>query len=174
MLFRRSLLDVALPFPRAFEQRFHDHWLARAARVAGKVGFVDEPLHDYVQHGANVVRQPAANRGPTAPAIVGLALRCGLSGRADPRVVAPVRSSTISLEASVAAQLLSARCPRERDPRWLTRLVSFDGGQLRELSQICVDHVRDSRASRSRRENVEPALFAGRSWAMDHGPRSLR
>ena len=172
MLFRRSLLDVALPFPRAFEQRFHDHWLARAASVAGKVGFVDEPLHDYVQHGANVVGIQRPTEGRLAR-IVGLALRYCLSGRPIPE---SWRQTFVdySLEASVAAQLLSARCPCERDPRWLTRLVSFDGGQLRELSQICIDHVRDRRASRSRRENVERALFAGRSWAMDHGPRSLR
>ena len=31
MLFRRDLLDAAIPFPRAFPNMFHDHWLARVA-----------------------------------------------------------------------------------------------------------------------------------------------
>ncbi len=54
MLFRRELLDVALPFPDAPGAPYHDHWLALAALASGSVAYVDRPLYDYVQHGAAV------------------------------------------------------------------------------------------------------------------------
>jgi len=54
-LFRRELLEVALPFPTVPGEPFHDHWLACVALALGELAFVDRPLHDYVQHGANIV-----------------------------------------------------------------------------------------------------------------------
>lgn len=62
MLFRRKLLSVALPFPDAPGTQYHDHWLALVALTAGEIGYVDEPLYDYVQHGAAV--QGAARPEP--------------------------------------------------------------------------------------------------------------
>lgn len=66
-LFRRELLEVALPFPAAPGPQFHDHWLACVALALGEIAFVDRPLHDYVQHGDNVVGRheplPAELRG---------------------------------------------------------------------------------------------------------------
>jgi hypothetical protein len=55
MLFRRELLDAAMPFPPLVGPQFHDHWIAATALARGEIGFVDEPLYDYVQHGANAV-----------------------------------------------------------------------------------------------------------------------
>jgi O-antigen biosynthesis protein len=54
-LFRRELLDDALPFPPDTGRSYHDHWIACIALALGRIAFVDRPLHDYVQHGANVV-----------------------------------------------------------------------------------------------------------------------
>jgi hypothetical protein len=54
-LFRRELLDVALPFPPRLGGAYHDHWIAAVARAAGTIGYVDEPLYDYVQHGEQVL-----------------------------------------------------------------------------------------------------------------------
>jgi glycosyltransferase involved in cell wall biosynthesis len=54
-LFRRRLLDVALPFPNVGAPCYHDHWLACVALSSGRIAFVPRPLHDYVQHGSNVV-----------------------------------------------------------------------------------------------------------------------
>lgn len=53
-LFRRSLLEQALPFPRSW---VHDEWLAVIAAAAGSgtVDFMDEPLIDYRQHGGNQI-----------------------------------------------------------------------------------------------------------------------
>lgn len=50
-LFRRELLDAALPFPPRHGAAYHDHWLAQVALALGPLRYVDRPLHDYVQHG---------------------------------------------------------------------------------------------------------------------------
>jgi glycosyltransferase involved in cell wall biosynthesis len=50
-LFRRELLDVALPFPQPPGDQFHDHWLGLVALSTGRIAYVDRPLYDYVQHG---------------------------------------------------------------------------------------------------------------------------
>jgi glycosyltransferase involved in cell wall biosynthesis len=54
-LFRRELIDDALPFPTDTGRSYHDHWIACLALALGEIAFVERPLHDYVQHAANVV-----------------------------------------------------------------------------------------------------------------------
>ncbi len=49
-LFRRELLELALPFPDTPGFQFHDAWLSVMALAAGRVAYVDRPLYDYVQH----------------------------------------------------------------------------------------------------------------------------
>jgi len=61
-LFRRELLDYALPFPPGQFHHFHDHWLGLTALALGDVEFVDRPLYDYTQHGDAVLGHAAANR----------------------------------------------------------------------------------------------------------------
>lgn len=61
-LFRRDLLDDALPFPPAQFSHFHDHWIALTALARGEIAFVDRPLYEYVQHGAASLGHAAANR----------------------------------------------------------------------------------------------------------------
>jgi glycosyltransferase involved in cell wall biosynthesis len=55
-VFRRELLDLALPFPR-FETitQVHDHWLAVCAKATDGVLVVDDVVQDYIQHAANVL-----------------------------------------------------------------------------------------------------------------------
>jgi glycosyl transferase family 2 len=62
-LFRRELLDTALPFPPETPDAFHDQWLASAALATGSIAYVDRPLHDYVQHGSAQLGHAAATRG---------------------------------------------------------------------------------------------------------------
>ena len=62
-IFRRDLLDVALPFPQRFGDLFHDHWLAVVALATGTVAYVDRPLYDYVQHGEAAQGHALANLG---------------------------------------------------------------------------------------------------------------
>jgi len=54
-LFRRELLDLALPFPIRIGDAFHDHWLGLCAFCAGGVAYVERPLYDYYQHAGNVI-----------------------------------------------------------------------------------------------------------------------
>jgi glycosyltransferase involved in cell wall biosynthesis len=63
-LFRRELLDDALPFPLELAKPFHDHWLAIVALARGEIAYLDEPLYDYVQHGGAVIGHSEANRRP--------------------------------------------------------------------------------------------------------------
>jgi glycosyltransferase involved in cell wall biosynthesis len=63
-LFRQDLLDDVLPFPPALAQPFHDHWLAVVALARGAIGYMDEPLYDYVQHQGTVIGHSTANRRP--------------------------------------------------------------------------------------------------------------
>ncbi len=69
-LFRRRLLDAALPFPA---QWWHDEWLALIAAVVGRTDVIESALVDYRQHGANVIGVPSAApwlkavRGALAP-----------------------------------------------------------------------------------------------------------
>jgi glycosyltransferase involved in cell wall biosynthesis len=51
-VFRRSLLELALPFPDAW---VHDEWLAIIAAASGRIDFLDDELVDYRQHGGNAI-----------------------------------------------------------------------------------------------------------------------
>jgi glycosyltransferase involved in cell wall biosynthesis len=63
-LFRRKLLDRILPFPPTLGTQWHDHWIALVALASGRVGYVDRPLYDYVQHPDAIVGHAVANRSP--------------------------------------------------------------------------------------------------------------
>lgn len=55
-LFRPSLLDTALPFPRMETlTQNHDHWLGLCAAATEGYTVVDEVVQDYVQHGNNAI-----------------------------------------------------------------------------------------------------------------------
>jgi glycosyltransferase involved in cell wall biosynthesis len=55
-MFRRELLDTALPFPPGGtgQELYHDHWLALCAMATAPLAFVDRPTHDYVRHEESV------------------------------------------------------------------------------------------------------------------------
>ena len=53
MLINRALKEKALPFPR--DIIMHDYWLALAAAMCGKIGFINVPTILYRQHGRNTV-----------------------------------------------------------------------------------------------------------------------
>jgi hypothetical protein len=76
-LFRAELLDDLLPFPPRIDQAMHDWWTATTALALGDIGYVAEPLYDYVQHGGNVL-------GHVAPELQRLSIqemRAGLRER---------------------------------------------------------------------------------------------
>lgn len=82
-LFRRDLLDDALPLPPRFGNLYHDHWLALVARTTGEIAYVPRPLYDYVQHPGAVIGHAGANRGVVGGSFARrlLALRGRVPGR---------------------------------------------------------------------------------------------
>jgi glycosyltransferase involved in cell wall biosynthesis len=54
-LFRREVLELALPFPDSPGLEFHDHWIALVALATGELAYVDRPLYDYVQHSGAIL-----------------------------------------------------------------------------------------------------------------------
>jgi glycosyltransferase involved in cell wall biosynthesis len=76
-LYRRELVDRALPFPPPHGDIFHDHWLALVAMATGEVRYVDRPLYDYVQHPDAALGFVNANagRGRWGGRLADLALR---------------------------------------------------------------------------------------------------
>jgi glycosyltransferase involved in cell wall biosynthesis len=78
MLFRRALLERALPIP---EGLFHDWWLAFVAAAEGGVGWCAEPLVDYRQHGTSVTDVARLRSWGTRPAGRGTARYLAIAQR---------------------------------------------------------------------------------------------
>jgi glycosyltransferase involved in cell wall biosynthesis len=106
-LFRRDLLEFALPFPAVPGEQYHDHWLALVALSVGDLAYIDEPLYDYVQHGNAVLGHDVANVGSRGRPIL---------QRLDPRRLAETVNGWASayfevyLRLQALAQALLARC----------------------------------------------------------------
>lgn len=60
-LFRRQVIDRAMPFPPVHGRSPHDQWLACVALASGEIAYVDRCLQDYVQHPSTVFGHPAAH-----------------------------------------------------------------------------------------------------------------
>lgn len=106
-LFRRSLLDLALPFPAVAGDQYHDHWLGLVALSVGDIAYVDEPLYDYVQHQRAVLGHDEANAG---------SLGRPIARRLDPRQFRQTVNGWASayfdvyLRLQALAQALISRC----------------------------------------------------------------
>jgi glycosyltransferase involved in cell wall biosynthesis len=124
-LFRRSLLDFALPFPPGQFAHYHDHWLGLVALARGGISYVERPLYDYVQHGEASLGHAAANR------ITPLRARLGRL-RDDPRERVRVNRARYFIDVmrlSAFAAVLEMRCgPQMADEqrRALERFLSLD------------------------------------------------
>jgi len=66
-LMRREVAELALPFPEAPGDLFHDHWLGVVAMATGEVAYVDRPLYDYIQHGGAIQGKMAVEAKAPAP-----------------------------------------------------------------------------------------------------------
>lgn len=60
VVFRRDLLDIALPFAPDW---VHDEWLAALAAASGGLRMVEQQLVDYRQHGANQIGASSLSLG---------------------------------------------------------------------------------------------------------------
>lgn len=55
-IFRRELLELALPFPSmSTPAQYHDHWIGLCALAVDGIAVHDSVVQDYIQHGGNVV-----------------------------------------------------------------------------------------------------------------------
>ena len=113
-LFRRRVIDHALPFPAGPGWDFHDHWLALVAMALGELAYVDRPLYDYVQHPGAVLGRVVTKPSSTAGRRGFRARLPKLRGFLD-----RWRSAYFSmyLERALLAEVLLARCERQLTPR---------------------------------------------------------
>jgi glycosyltransferase involved in cell wall biosynthesis len=163
-LFRRDLLELALPFPQALAHDFHDQWLASAALYTGRIAYVDRPLQDYVQHDANVFGAEAANRRrgrgrlliPTRTRISEMLLRWRQEYFTYTRPV-ELRARLLQLRAGDQA--------RHQPRRVVRRLAALDRG-ARALPVVVWLYVRSFAAGLRRAPSMgnERLLVRGVAW----------
>ncbi|NNF76762.1 MAG: glycosyltransferase [Rhizobiales bacterium] len=70
----RTVAELACPFPMSgTKEILHDHWLALVAAAHSRVGFLDQVLVDYVQHGTNQLGafNPSPRRAPLSNLVFG-------------------------------------------------------------------------------------------------------
>jgi glycosyltransferase involved in cell wall biosynthesis len=134
-VFRRSLLDYALPFPQEW---LHDEWLGIIAAAVGGVDVLEAPLTDYRQHGANQVgarretllwkmKKAFSVRDDTLPlrarkAEILLERLLQLGDAVAPSTITKVRQK-------LAHQQFRAALPRPRLARWLPVLQELQTGR---------------------------------------------
>lgn len=171
-LFRRELLDFALPFPDVPGPVFHDHWIACIALAVGEVGFVDRPLHDYVQHGGNVVGRHEPMPGELRGGLANALRRLVRNPRR--RLRNTVRSARGYYEEDVVAREVFARTLLERlqgriDPRdeATIRRVAEMSTSLRSLLWLLGRSARDLRGD-SPTLGIENQLIKGILWRRFH------
>jgi glycosyltransferase involved in cell wall biosynthesis len=158
-LLRRTVAELALPFPEIPGLPFHDHWIGLVALTAGEVAYVDRPLYDYVQH-----------RG----AFFGAVTHGGPGARGRRRVVGGARAAYFRgyLPRVVLARTLLARCaaaPAKR--RALERFVAAE----RSPAAAAWLAARSLRALAGRTETLgsESELIPGLVWRALAGPLRL-
>jgi glycosyltransferase involved in cell wall biosynthesis len=162
-LFRRDLLELALPFPDTPGTQFHDVWIAVIALAAGAIAYVDRPLYDYVQHpGAVFGDVTHGRRRPGAARELAAAAR---SGEWRARWRAAYFFGYMSRQAQ--AQTALARCESRLSPgkrRELERFISYDRSP-RALARLA---LRPGRVLTGHTETLgsELGLASGIAWKL--------
>lgn len=127
-IFRRELLDVALPFPRLNTiSQVHDHWLAVCAKSTGGVTVLDRVVQDYIQHGGNVLGEVGKRKSVQASFyhLRGLSIKYQGSAR-------PLDMLETAHELSFGWRKVMADALRERvqvaDPSFHEGIAAFESG----------------------------------------------
>jgi glycosyltransferase involved in cell wall biosynthesis len=163
-LFRRELLDLALPFPPRHGSPYHDHWLAMVALASGRITYIDRPLYDYVQHRGAALGHARANAGPRS--------RGGV--RALHRLVSKPRSTVAAWRGLYFwevcrvlqfATVLERRCGDQmsRRKRRAVRLVADSERSPRAMAWLWLRRARRL-VGRNETLGVEGALLRGIAW----------
>jgi glycosyltransferase involved in cell wall biosynthesis len=162
-MFRREVIDYALPFPAGPGWDFHDHWLGLVGLALGDVAYVDRPLYDYVQHPRAVLGR-AASEEESSRKVDGLGPRDRLSA-----ALARWRSMYffLYLQRDFQARVLLARCADHltaRKRRALRRLT----GAARSPTAFAWLAARPARSLFGRNETLgmESFLARGILWLL--------
>jgi glycosyltransferase involved in cell wall biosynthesis len=145
-MFRASLLEKILPFPISVSHNdYHDHWIATVALASGAIRFLPRPLHDYVQHGGNVI---------------------GYCGKPAPRP--PLRQRIVSKWRKVRAFKAAVK-----EWHWRQRMIYYaDSIRIRQCAQVvqmrCGDTLRGAKLRAVRRLAHQESL-AGLAWLLARG-----
>ena len=107
-LFRRELLELALPFPPRHGSPYHDHWLAMVALATGRIAYVDRPLYDYVQHRGAALGHARANAAGPRVARLGRLREAPTPAPLDPGGLARASTSGTSAACSSSRPCSSA------------------------------------------------------------------
>jgi len=162
-LFRREMLEYALPFPEAPGEQFHDHWLGLVAMATGGMSYVDRSLYDYVQHGSAVLGHSGANAGIKA----GRKRARRLSIGAVRQFFSGWRSAYFNayLRLSVLARVLLARCSDRLGARQRRTLKRFVGAERSPVgfAWLALRPVREL-FGRNETLGVERLLIQGILW----------
>lgn len=158
-LFRREVIELALPFPDTPGLQFHDHWLGLVALAAGDIAYVDRPLYDYVQHAGAVFGEVDSGVVADAPAAGGpsggwrAAYFCGYLAREQ------------------QAETLLLRCAGRLTPSKARTLRRF-GASARSPTAVLWLAVRPLRGLAGRTETLgsETGLVRGVLWRWLIGP----
>jgi glycosyltransferase involved in cell wall biosynthesis len=160
-LFRRELLDYALPFPPAQFAHFHDHWIGLTALALGEIAFVERPLYDYVQHDQASLGHAGANR------MTSLAdrLRHQRSGRERVRMWR-LHYFVDACRLLQFATILELRCWPRMEPakrRTLARFLSADRSLL-ALAELGFRGARELLGGTPETLGAEWMLFLALGW----------
>lgn len=168
-LFRRGVLDDALPFPAYAGKSYHDHWLACVALASGSIKYVERPLYDYVQHESN-----AAGAFNPSPQFRGGLARAFGRFAADPRARlrstvahAPSYSEEV-MRVELFARTLQERLAGRLDGSQLAILRR--ASRLESLGSVLWLLGRSARdlSGRSPTLGAELQLLKGIAWRRSH------
>ncbi len=174
-LFRRGILDTALPFPPPFGEPYHDHWLAVCALSSGGLAYLDRPTYDRVRHLDSVT---AGTRHAQALHEMG----GGSSGEGSgPRSAEPPPRDLAAiyrdgfLGAAQFARTAALRLEGRIDPRRRRELERFADADSSLLGPLGLG-IRSLRPLFGRNETLgrERALAAAILWRRRAGRRARR
>ena len=170
-LFRRDLLDLALPFPHPPGEQYHDHWLALVALASGRIAYVDQPLYDYVQHGGATLGHAEATRMPTS-----IGQRLGRLLRGSPGEAALGSRASYFYgfrRLQLLALVLLMRCGDRMDERDREALDRVIRAERSPAAMLWLAGRPSARNGRSETAGAEQILLQGIAWKYVQRARAL-
>jgi glycosyltransferase involved in cell wall biosynthesis len=125
VVFRRELLDSALPFPREW---VHDEWLAIIAAATAAVAPLNQPVTAYRQHGSNQI-------GVTAPTL-GNKVRRVLQSRGGRNRGLAVRSAVLAGRLETLAVSDDVRMAARRKASFERFRAELPGARFRRIAPV--------------------------------------